>query len=488
MVYRTLWFKPINVEVLYLRRVKKPVFFIVAISILLFTVIVFTGVSTQYGDIKKTYINGVDDIRWGIDIRGGVDVTFTPPEGIDATDDQMNAAKEKIKLRLVNLSITDSDVFVDYNNDRIIVRFPWQAGDEDFDPEAAVMELGETALLTFREGVELDELGKPTGITNENIILQGADVVKAEPVVQKQSNGSYEYMVSLKLSNEGAESFSKATGELYKDKGVISIWMDDTLLSYPTVSEQIKDGEAVISGSFTAEECKELADKITAGALPFKLITSSFSTMTPTLGLGARDAMVLAGLIAFIAVAIFMVVVYRLPGTVAIIALIGQVAGSIAAITGFFGFMSSFTLTIPGIAGVILSIGMGVDANVITNERIKEELRAGKTLDGAINAGYEQGFTAIFDGNITVILVAVILMGAFGTPDSIFAKLLNPIFFMFGPSTEGSIYSFGFTLLVGVILNFIMGVLASRLMVSSISKFKGLRNPWLYGGASNETK
>ncbi|HKM32461.1 MAG TPA: protein translocase subunit SecD, partial [Oscillospiraceae bacterium] len=115
-----------------MRRVKKPVFFIVAISILLLTVIVFTGVSTQYGDIKKTYINGVDDIRWGIDIRGGVDVTFTPPEGIDATDDQMNAAKEKIKLRLVNLSITDSDVFVDYNNDRIIVRFPWQAGDEDF--------------------------------------------------------------------------------------------------------------------------------------------------------------------------------------------------------------------------------------------------------------------------------------------------------------------------------------------------------------------
>ena len=471
-----------------MRRVKKPVFFIVAISILLLTVIVFTGVSTQYGDIKKTYINGVDDIRWGIDIRGGVDVTFTPPDGIDATDDQMNAAKEKIKLRLVNLSITDSDVFVDYNNDRIIVRFPWQAGDEDFDPEAAVMELGETALLTFREGVELDELGKPTGVTKENIILQGADVIKAEPVVQKQNNGSYEYMVSLKLSNEGAESFSKATGELYKDKGVISIWMDDTLLSYPTVSEQIKDGEAVISGSFTAEECKELADKITAGALPFKLITSSFSTMTPTLGLGARDAMVLAGLIAFIAVAIFMVVVYRLPGTVAIIALIGQVAGSIAAITGFFGFMSSFTLTIPGIAGVILSIGMGVDANVITNERIKEELRAGKTLDGAINAGYEQGFTAIFDGNITVILVAVILMGAFGTPDSIFAKLLNPIFFMFGPSTEGSIFSFGFTLLVGVIFNFIMGVLASRLMVSSISKFKGLRNPWLYGGASNETK
>ena len=116
----------------------------------------------------------------------------------------------------------------------------------------------------------------------------------------------------------------------------------------------------------------------------------------------------------------------------------------------------------PGIAGIILSIGMGVDANVITSERIKEELRNGKTLDGAIDSGFQRTFSAIFDGNITMVIVAIILMGALGPPQSIFNSLLSPIFRWFGPSATGAIYSFGFTLIVGVIFNFIMGVTASR--------------------------
>mgnify|MGYP003304404219 CR=1 FL=1 len=126
---------------------------------------------------------------------------------------------------------------------------------------------------------------------------------------------------------------------------------------------------------------------------------------------------------------------------------------------------------------------MGVDANVITFERIKEELYNGKTLDGSLVSGYKRAFTAIIDGNLTMILVAIILMGAFGTPDSIFAKALHFVFFMFGPSTAGTIYSFGFTLLTGTALNLFFGVLCSRLMLMSLSGFKGLRNPWLYGGA-----
>lgn len=156
--------------------------------------------------------------------------------------------------------------------------------------------------------------------------------------------------------------------------------------------------------------------------------------------------------------------------------------GTIAALTGFFSTIPSFTLTLPGIAGIILSLGVGVDANIITAERIKEELKAGKSLDNALNIGYKRGFTAIFDGNITVIFVAVILMGAFGPTDSIFATLLSPVFFAFGASTAGTIYSFGYTLLVGIIMNFIMGVTASRLMLKSISRFKPFRKAWLYGG------
>ena len=185
--------------------------------------------------------------------------------------------------------------------------------------------------------------------------------------------------------------------------------------------------------------------------------------------------MAIAGVIALILVCLFMLLVYRLPGFVACIALLGQVAFSFAAVSGFFPVFPSFTMTLPGIAGIILSIGMGVDANIITAERIKEEVRAGKTLDGAIDKGCKNSFWAIFDGNVTVIIVAVILMLVFG-PSNILSMI-------FGPSTTGVIYSFGYTLLIGTFANFIMGVTASRLMTKSISNFKFLRSKWLYGGA-----
>ena len=203
------------------------------------------------------------------------------------------------------------------------------------------------------------------------------------------------------------------------------------------------------------------------------------------MGEGALNAMVIAGLITCAFIIIYMIALYRLLGVVASLCLIGQITGMLAAVSGWFGFMDSNTLTIPGIAGIILSIGMGVDANIITGERIREELRRGKPLDGALQSGYSRAFSAIFDGNLTGIIVSIILMGAFGTPDSSCAKLLHPLFQFFGATTEGVIYSFGYTLLVGLIMNFIMGVFAARLMTMSLSKFKCFQNKKLYGGGLN---
>lgn len=467
-----------------MKRVKKPVFFIVLILILAFAASVIVGFSTHYGDITKVYIKGVDNIRFGIDIKGGVDVTFTPPEGFDAEDSQLDSAKEVIVQRMINLGITDYESYIDYNNDRIIVRFPWKEDETDFDPQAAVKELGETAALTFREGDERDELNKPTGITAENVILEGKDVSKAYAAYQNATtqNGTGQWVVALELTDEGTSKFAEATARLAETQDCISIWMDDTMISAPTVNEAIPSGNATISGNFDADSAKSLADKINSGALPFKLETSSFSTISPMMGTGALNAMIIAGIIAFAVIAVFMIIVYRLPGLVADIALIGQVAGTLAVVSGYFGFMNSSILTIPGIAGIILAVGMGVDANVITFERIKEEINKGKTLDGAIEVGYKNALSAIVDGNVTMILVAIILMGAFGTPDSFFAKVLNFVFFMFGPSTAGTIYSFGYTLLTGTILNLFFGVVCSHLMLSSISKFKAFRNVKLYGG------
>ncbi|MGN0551960.1 MAG: preprotein translocase subunit SecD [Oscillospiraceae bacterium] len=465
-----------------MRKVKKPVFFVVFLLIVLFTLSVFFGFSTYYGDMNTVHIKGLDNIRFGIDIKGGVDVTFTPPEDVEATDANMDAAKEVIVQRMVNLGITDYECYIDYDNSRIIVRFPWKDGETNFDPEAAVKELGETAELTFREGHEVDELGAPTGVTAENIILVGSDIQEAYRAYNSQDG---EYVVSLSLTESGKEKFAEATTRLYQENGIISIWMDDTCISYPSVNSAITDGHAQITGSFDAESSKALADKINSGALPFKLVTASFSTISPSLGSGALEAMVVAGIIAFVFIAIYIIAIYRLPGVVAVIALVGQVAGTLAFVSGYFGFMNGSILTIPGIAGIILAVGMGVDANIITAERIKEEIDKGKTLDGAIESGFKTAFTAIIDGNITMVLVAIILMGAFGTPDSIFAKALHFAFFMFGPSTAGTIYSFGFTLLSGVILNLFFGVFCSRLMLSSLSKFKAMRNPALYGGKKN---
>lgn len=467
-----------------MKRVPKAVFFIVAILILLLTYTSIFGVYGQNGDNKITYIKGAGDIRWGIDIRGGVEASFVPADGVDATEEQLTSVEETIKLRLLSNNVTDYELYSDPANDRIIVRFPWRSDETDFDPQTAIEELAATAELTFRPGMEyesqsLDADGNvvyntPTGETADEVILDGSDIVSAQAgYITNEQTGQPEYVVNLEFTDEGTEKFAEATSEMVGE--TISVWMDDVMISYPTVNEAITDGQCTISGSFTAAEATELANQINAGALPFALDIASFGTISPTLGESSLNAMMIAGVIAFILVALFMLVMFRLPGFVAIIALMGQVALSFAAISGYFPGLSSFTMTLPGIAGMILSIGMGVDANIITATRIKEELWVGKTLDGAIQKGTENSFWAIFDGNITVIIVAVILMAVFG-PSNILSMI-------FGASTTGSIYSFGYTLLVGVIGNFIMGMTATRLMTKSLSRFKFLRKKWLFGGA-----
>ncbi len=480
---------------------KKAVFFIVFFLIIAFAASTVFGVKNQYGDLTTVYIKGLNDIRLGIDIQGGVDVTFSPEDGVDATSNQLVSVEEVMKTRLISLGINDYEVFVDDSNDKVIVRFPWKTGESDFDPESAVAELGETAKLQFRAGYtytsDVDDFGNTTITPGGDIILEGGDVEEAfvRPDVDKTGSQTGYYAVVLRLKDSGKEAFAAATQAAVnkdnayldvngtKSRYVISIWMDTNCISYPSVNEAIGDGEATITGNFDYDGAKSLADKINGGALPFNLKTETFKTISPSMGKGALRIMLMSGIIALCLIMIYMIVLYRLPGFVAAVALIGQVAGTLAVISGWFGFESSNTLTIPGIAGIILAIGMGVDCNIITGERIKEELRTGKSLDSALKSAYKRSFTSILDGNMTVIIVAVILMGAFGVSTSFFAKLLKFLFTWFGVSTEGTIYSFGFTLLTGVIFNFIMGVLASRLMLTSLSKFKAFQNRKLYGGA-----
>lgn len=477
-----------------MKRTAKPVFFIVALLIAALTYTTFFGVYSHYGDRRDTFIRGAGDIRFGIDIRGGIDVTFGPEQDVESvTEDQMNGVKDVIAQRLVNNNITDYEIYADTNNKQVIVRFPWKTDEADFDVNSAIEELGKTAMLEFRIGDEtetkkdengdpvLDEDGNEITVPKGDLVLTGEMVDSAKAVFINE-DGISKPAVQLNLKAEGKEAFSEATKKQAETKGKISIWLDNQMLSAPVVQTQIADGVATITGSTDYAEALSLANLINSGALPFNIEVKSSGTINPTMGEKALDVMLIAGSIAFALVSLFMILYYRLPGVVAVISLMGQVAGSIAAVSGYFGFFNSFTLTLPGMAGIILSIGMGVDANVITSERIKEEIRAGKTIDGAIASGNENSFWAIFDGNITVIIVAVILMGVFGPPNSFWGTILKPVLMWFPVSTTGSIYSFGYTLFAGIIFNFLMGVTASRLMLKSITRFKCMRKPWLLGG------
>ena len=454
------------------KRASKITFFVVFLLILALTYTAFFGVDSWHGDIRKVYVKGASDIRWGIDIRGGVEAVFTPdiPDN-QITDEDMDAAKTIIDTRMVSQNITDYEIYADKDNHQIVVRFPWAAEDTEMDPAAAVASLGETAELTFCKAAQYDE---------NNILFTGEHVEEATANYTEQDG----WVVALDLDATATSIFATATKELVSSGGQIAISMDGITLTAPQVQSVITDGKAVITGMEDADAAIDLANKINAGALPFALSVddSKLSIVSATLGANALNVMLIAGSIAFGVICLLMIIRYRLNGVIASIALLGQLAGSIAAISGYFPGVDSFTLTIPGIAGIILSIGVGVDCNVIAAERIRQEFRNGRTIDGAINNGFKNSLSAIIDGNVTIVIVSIVLMGAFGTSGIIFYPLFSLIF---GASIAGSIYSFGYTLLIGVIFNLIMGVLCSKWMLRSISQIKFLRKPWLYGGKKN---
>ena len=453
------------------KKTSKVTFFVVLILILALTFTAFFGISDYFGDTRQVYIKGANDIRWGIDISGGVEAVFSPDKQVDEiTNSDMDSAKTIIEKRLMAYNITDYEVYADNINKQVIVRFPWDANETSFDPLSTVNKLGKTAVLSFCANTD-----------KSTVILSGSADIASASVGVLQDTG--EYVVNLKFTDSGMNKFKAATAKYSQ----ISIWMDDQMISAPTVKEQITTNNSYIEGNFTAESAKELADQINAGSLPFALTpdNSKLQVISPTLGANALKVMLIAGAIAFALVCLLMIIRYRLPGVIASFALLGQLAGMIACISGYFGGVDSFTLTIPGIAGIILSIGVGVDANVIASERIREEFRNGKTIDGAIASGFQNSFNAVLDGNVTIVIIAAVLMGAFGNPDSLLAKLLSPIMALLGSSITGSIYSFGYTLFVGVVFNLIMGVLASKLMMKSISRLKVFRKPWLFGGVKN---
>lgn len=330
-------------------------------------------------------------LELGLDLKGGVQVTLQAIEkpGERITGEQMKQLQAVIRERVDQLGIAEPRIQT-AGEDRLIVEL---AGLED--PEAAVELIGKTAMLEFKKA-------------DGTVILQGNQLKDARAGHDPRDNKP---VINLEFNDEGAKAFAEATTEAarYADtddpRNRIAIFLDGQLISNPGVSEPIPNGMAVISGGFEDfDEAANLAALLRGGALPVETEVIAKQTVGPSLGMESLDKSKMAGVVGLAAIALFLLGVYRVPGVIANLSLIIYAVIVIAAL-----YFLNAVLTLPGIAGLLLSVGVAVDANIIIFERVKDELRNGKTVRAAVESGFKRAFLTIVDANVTTLIVAAIL-------------------------------------------------------------------------------
>lgn len=392
---------------------------IINIFLVLFSAIALWGIS-YFGIAGYAAYSG---INLGLDLRGGATIVYEADR--EVTADEMRAAVSLIQGRLDSRGYTEAEVSRQGTN-RLRVEIP---GIDDVDQ--AIDFIGRTAQLLFA-----DDEG--------NVLLDGSVVRNAQPTTSDN-----QIVVALDFDSVGQALFAEATGNNIGRP--IFIILDDEIISAPMVNERITGGSAVITGGFSVEEAETLAALIRAGALPFNLNVLSMNLIGARLGAASLETSIFAGIIGFILIAITMVVLYRAAGLAADLALIIFLALQLIVLSLF-----GVTLTLPGIAGIILSIGMAVDANIIIFERIKEELLAGKSLRVACDIGFKRATPAIIDANITTIMVGIIL-------------------FWLG---TGPIMGFAQTLVIGIVVSMFTAMVITRFLVKSMVKAKLVNPSW----------
>lgn len=402
-----------------------------------------TTAASSLKAIIPSVLDTDNGIRLGLDLVGGSRIVYEAeiPDGYNQANlaDDMNSVQKVIRQRLTDKGFTEATVTLTGDN-RVTVEIP-----QITNPEEAVQTLGTTAQLTF-----IDADGKEW--------LTGSDIKKAtygygRPTGNEVTDVHY---VQVQFTSEGQKKFAEATGNIAArtdGTNIMAIVMDNQVISSASVSSQIDSDSCVISGSFTRDSASELADLINAGQIPFSLKQVELRSVGPQLGADAMRTSLIAGAIGIVLVMLFMLIVYRIPGLVASIALCFYMV-----IEALIFSLVRVNLSLPGIAGIILSIGMAVDANVIIFERVKEELKNGKTVKSAIDSGFKRAFTAILDSNITTLIACAVL-------------------FFLG---TGTIVGFATTLGIGVIVSMFTALTVTHFLLNRMVDFR-IRNPKAYG-------
>jgi preprotein translocase subunit SecD len=416
-----------------------------SIIVLLLIIAVLAGASyfgvngVEIGGTK--YESAKNSVDLGLDLAGGVYVVLEANTDATGTElgQMMEETKAIISKRVDGLGVSEPNIAIE-GDKRIRIELAGLS-----DPQEAIELIGKTALLQF--------------VTPEGeVVITGKNVADTKVIFQKGDVGIEEPVVSLVLNDEGTTAFFQATSELsLKTEPVdriMYIVLDGEVISSPVVMDPIADGRPVISGNFELEEANNLTTLIRAGALPVEMIELQTSVIGPTLGLEAYDRSILAGAIALALIFLFMIIMYKVPGVVASMALAVYVLIVVSVMIGI-----NVKLTLPGIAGLVLSIGMAVDANVLIFERIKEELNAGKTLRVSIDRGFKRALTSIMDANITTLIAGLVLYN-FGI---------------------GPIKGFGVTLIIGIVASILTAVLFTKYVLVLMANVTGSKNTKLYG-------
>ena len=423
-------------------------------------VIVLLGLIVGFGfDLGFVSVPAITDtengVRLGLDLVGGSIITYEAMvEGemsAEELDTNMAAVEGMLRSRLDQLELYEATLYR-VGDRRITVEIP-----SITNPEEAVQKLGSTAKLEFKD-------------SDGNVIIEGKDVAKSEPAYGAvDSTQIPQNYVKLTLTSEAASVFTEATKEAASKaedgNNYIDIQLDGESVSKPYVSSEysstgITGGEVVITGNFTGEDASWLASVIAAGQLPFALQQVELRSVGPQLGMKALETSIMAGAIGIALVVIFMIAVYRVPGFVSSIALLVYVEIVLLILS-----VMRINLSLTGIAGIILSIGMAVDANVVIFERIKEELKMGKTIRASIDSGFHRAFSAILDSNITTFIAAIVLY-FYGT---------------------GTITGFALTLGIGIIVSMFTALTVTRFLLNRMVDFR-ISNIALYGVSKKEVR
>ena len=395
------------------------------------------GYTAVYG-WGETKSGSGEDIKLGLDLEGGVSITYQVVGGEDPSAADMSDTIYKLQKRVEGYS-TEAQVYQE-GSDRISIEIP------GVDDANEILEaLGRPGSLEFYD-------------VNGELVLEGTDVVDAQAASSQTEMGSTDYQVRLTLTDEGAEKFSRATGEAAPNHDPIFIVYDNAIISYPAVQQQITDGNCVITNMESIEAAQNLASTIRIGGLTLTLEELRSNVVGAQLGSDAIRTALIAGAAGFAIIAVFMIAVYFLPGLAAVLALAMYVELVVILLGSF-----NITLTLPGIAGIILGIGMAVDANVIIFARIREELATGKTVSSSVKIGFNKALSAIIDGNITTLIAAVVL-GLRGT---------------------GAVKGFAQTLALGIILSMFTAVFITRIILNALMGL-GLDSVKLFGVAKEK--